>query len=456
MPAALQIVGIPLAERVQPGADLIALLREPLTSISWPDGSRGITDGDLIVVTSKIVAKAEGRILPATERERAIDEATVRTIAVKQTPRGATKIVQTQHGLVLAAAGIDASNTADGTIVLLPVDPDSSAAELARRLEVGLGVRVGVIITDTLGRPWRLGLTDVAIGAAGVQVLDDYTDRTDAFGRQLETTVVAIADEVAAAADLVKGKVTNTPVAVVRGLRGSVLPAESVDPGARALVRPLDEDLFTLGTREAILQGRQQAVTDRRTVRNFTADDVPDDLLNAAIAAAVTAPAPHHSAPWQFTVLRPGARRTSLLDAMADRWRRDLRQLDGMDESQIERRVRRGDILRSAPVVILPTVDLAAGAQQYVDEGRSAAERDMFLVAGGAAVQGLLIALAAHGVGAAWISSTLFCADVVRQELHWVDTVLPLGAIAIGYPATDPKPRPARSAEQFRSDVTDR
>ncbi|MFM7146405.1 MAG: coenzyme F420-0:L-glutamate ligase, partial [Actinomycetales bacterium] len=200
MPGTVQIVGIHLAERVQPGVDLFALLREPLTSITWPDGSTGITDGDLIVVTSKIVAKAEGRILPATERDRAIDEATVRTIAVKQTPRGATKIVQTQHGLVLAAAGIDASNTADGTIVLLPVDPDSSAAELARQVQVGLGVRVGVIITDTLGRPWRLGLTDVAIGAAGIQVLDDYTDRTDAFGRQLETTVMAIADEVASAA----------------------------------------------------------------------------------------------------------------------------------------------------------------------------------------------------------------------------------------------------------------
>ncbi|MFM7145681.1 MAG: nitroreductase family protein, partial [Actinomycetales bacterium] len=133
----------------------------------------------------------------------------------------------------------------------------------------------------------------------------------------------------------------------------------------------------------------------------------------------------------------------------------DLRQFDGMDDAQIDRRVRRGDILRSAPVIILPTVDLAAGAQQYVDEGRTAAERDMFLVAGGAAVQGLLIALAAHGLGAAWISSTLFCADVVRQELGWADTVLPLGAIAVGYPGTDPTPRPARSAEQYRRDVID-
>ncbi len=457
MSPALQVVGVELAARVQAGDDLVALLREPLVALRWPDGSTGLIAGDIVVVTSKIVAKTEGRVRPASAREEAIDEQTVRVIAVKQTPRGATKIVQTPHGLVLAAAGIDASNTDDGTIVLLPEDPDASAGRLATQLQTTFGVPVGVIITDTMGRPWRLGLTDVAIGAAGIAVLDDYTDRVDAFGRPLETTVVAMADEIAAAADLVKGKVTNTPVAVVRGMASLLLPPESgaQDRGARAMVRPLDEDLFTLGTQEAIALGRRRAVTERRTIRRFTDEPVSDAVIDMAIEAAITSPAPHHSTPWQFTVLRPGARRTRLLDAMSARWRTDLEHIDGMDAEQIDRRIRRGDILRTAPVVLLPAMDLAAGAHAYPDEIRRAAERDMFLVAGGAAVQSLLIALAAHGLGAAWISSTLFCADVVRDELQWSDALLPLGAIAIGHPAGDPPPRVPRSAAQFRRDIND-
>lgn len=455
MSPALQIVGVALPQRVRAADDLPALLEAPLRAVQWPDGSTGLADGDIVVVTSKVVAKAEGRVRQAVMREQAIDEESVRVIAVKQTPRGATKIVQTRHGLVLAAAGIDASNTDDGTIVLLPEDPDSSAMRLSAHLQMKLGVRLGVIVTDTMGRPWRLGLTDVAIGSAGVATLDDYTDRVDAFGRQLETTVVAIADEVAAAADLVKGKVTNTPVAVVRGLGASLLAPSSPDAGARAMVRPLDEDLFTLGTQEAIALGRRLAVTERRTVRKFTDQPVSDEVINQAIEAAITSPAPHHSTAWHFTVLRQSAARTQLLDAMAARWRTDLAEIDGLDAAQIDRRIRRGDLLRTAPVVLLPAMDLAAGAHDYPDEVRRAAERDMFLVAGGAAVQSLLIALSAAGLGAAWISSTMFCADVVRRELHWGDGLLPLGAIAIGHPAGSPPPRPPRSAEQFRRDVTD-
>jgi len=455
MSPALQIVGVALPQRVRAGDDLPALLEAPLRAVQWPDGSTGLADGDIVVVTSKVVAKAEGRVRQAVMREQAIDEESVRLIAVKQTPRGATKIVQTRHGLVLAAAGIDASNTDDGTIVLLPEDPDSSAMQLSAHLQMNLGVRLGVIVTDTMGRPWRLGLTDVAIGSAGVATLDDYTNRVDAFGRQLETTVVAIADEIAAAADLVKGKVTNTPVAAVRGLGASLLTPASPDAGARAMVRPLDEDLFTLGTQEAIALGRRLAVTERRTVRKFTDEPVSDALINQALEAAITSPAPHHSTAWQFTVLRPSAARTQLLDAMAERWRTDLAEIDGLDAAQIDRRIRRGDLLRTAPVVLLPAMDLAAGAHDYPDEVRRAAERDMFLVAGGAAVQSLLIALSAAGLGAAWISSTMFCADVVRRELQWGDGLVPLGAIAIGHPLESPLPRQARSAEQFRRDITD-
>lgn len=174
----------------------------------------GLADGDVLLVTSKIVSKAEGRILEATDREAAIDAETVRVVA----RRGTLRIVENRQGLVMAAAGVDASNTPAGTVLLLPEDPDRSARAIRDGLRDTLGVEVGVVVTDTFGRPWRAGLTDVAIGAAGVRVLDDLRGGTDAYGNPLNATVVATADELAAAGDLVKGKAAGLPVAVVRGL----------------------------------------------------------------------------------------------------------------------------------------------------------------------------------------------------------------------------------------------
>lgn len=437
----LQVVGVPGLPRIAPGDDLAALIAEGAAQVAWPDGTIGLTDGDIVVITSKVVAKAEGRIEQAASRDDLVLRESVRVIATKRTPRGETRIVQTAHGLVLAAAGIDASNTDPGTVVLLPVDPDASAARLRSELQQRTGARIAVVITDTMGRPWRMGLTDVAIGVAGLQPLDDHTGRVDAHGRTLEMTVIAIADEIAAAADLVKGKVDEVPVGIVRGMGAYATDADG--PGATALIRPIDEDLFTLGTEEAIALGRATAPASRRTIRHFTDAPVPADAVDRAIAAAVTAPAPHHTVPWRFAVLEPGDRRTTLLDAMAGRWRADLRA-DGISPDEIERRVSRGDLLRTAPIVIVPFVDLAAGAHQYPDAIRSAAEREMFLVSGGAAVQSLMIALAADGLGSAWISSTMFCAAVARDALGLAPSMQPLGAIAIGHPAERPTARAPR------------
>jgi len=444
---ALQVIPVSIDRRIQAGDDLAELLRAHLESIIWPDGSRSLTNGDVIVVTSKIVSKSEGRIIQASSRDEAIDREAVRVVATKTTPKGVTKIVQTRHGLVMAAAGVDASNVDEGTIALLPVDPDSSARAMALALRASLGVQVAVVITDTMGRPWRMGVTDVAIGSAGLQVLDDYTGRTDSYGRTLEMTIIAIADEIAAAADLVKGKVTNAPVAVVRGMADFV--TADLDSGSAALIRPLDEDLFSLGTAEAFSLGRREAASNRRTVRAFTHDHVADDVIKEAISSAITAPAPHHCTPWRFAVLREGAQRTELLDAMADVWRRDLEKTPGISAEDIEKRISRGNLLRTAPVVIVPFMDLASGAHTYPDEARSNYERDMFLVAGGAAVQNLLISIAAQGLGSAWISSTLFCPEVVQHQLNLDATALPLGAIAIGYPATTPAPRPHADPSVF-------
>jgi len=341
---------------------------------------------------------------------------------------------------VLAAAGVDASNVPAGWVALLPEDPDASARALRTGLRSRLGVDVAVIVTDTFGRPWRNGLVDVAIGAAGFPVLDDHRGRTDAHGHTLEMTVTALADEVAAAAELVKGKLDAVPVAVVRGLP---FEAPADDAGARPLVRPATEDMFRLGTREA----KRAAVYDRRTVRAFTTAAVDRALVDRAIAAAVTAPAPHHSTPWRFVVVQERA--AELLDAMRAAWVEDLRR-DNFTDEQIDRRTRRGDVLRDAPLLVVPCLVTTGFAHSYPDDRRATAEREMFLVAMGAGVENFLVALAAEGLGSAWVSSTMFCKDVVRDVLDLPQDWDPMGTVAVGYAAEPPRDRPPRGVEDYR------
>ena len=232
------VEGIP---EVAPGDDLAGMLGDALEG--------ALEDGDILVVTSKIVSKAEGRQVAATDREDAITAETVRVVASRAHAAGVTRIVENRQGLVLAAAGVDSSNTPDGTVLLLPADPDASARALCAALRDRFGLRLGIVVSDTLGRPWRLGQTDLAIGAAGVTVVDDLRGSTDAGGRRLEATMVAVGDELASAGELVKGKAQGRPVAVVRGLGSLVTGLDA--PGARSIVRPSAEDLFRQGSDEA-------------------------------------------------------------------------------------------------------------------------------------------------------------------------------------------------------------
>jgi coenzyme F420-0:L-glutamate ligase/coenzyme F420-1:gamma-L-glutamate ligase len=415
----LPVTGLP---EFRPGDDLAAAIH---TAAPW------LRDGDVVVITSKVVSKCEGRIVAAPsdpEQRDALRRSLIESEAVRVLARkGRTLITANRHGLVQAAAGVDGSNVGATELALLPDDPDASAARLRAELRQVAGVAVGVILTDTMGRAWRTGQTDAAIGSAGVPVLHSYAGASDPHGNELLVTEVAVADEIAAAADLVKGKLTAVPVAVLRGL---MLP----DDGscAAGLLRGGPDDLFWLGTAEAIELGRRQALLMRRSVRRFADRAVEPEVLQAAVAEALTAPAPHHTRPVRFVWLADRDRRITLLDTMKAAWRADL-IADSVPAEAVERRVARGQILYDAPEVVIPFL-VPDGAHSYPDPARTAAEHTMFTVAVGAAVQALLVALAVRDVGSCWIGSTIFAPDTVRQILGLPQDWEPLGAIAIGYP----------------------
>jgi len=253
------LVGVP---EIKSGDDLAALIADAIVAQAADDPESLPREGDILVVSSKVVAKAEGRQVPASEREKAIAEDTVRVVAERVHPGGVTQIVETRQGLIMAAAGIDMSNVPEGTALRLPEDPDRSARALCTELRTRFGVALGIVITDTFGRPWRVGQTDVAIGAAGLTLVDDLRGAADANGRGLHATITVLADELAGAADLVKGKTGGIPVAVVRGLGRLVTGIDA--PGARSLQRSVDEDMFRFGTAEAYRLGYEAALAEQR------------------------------------------------------------------------------------------------------------------------------------------------------------------------------------------------
>ena len=433
-PAPLQVVPLAGLPEVGEGDDLAGLLLDAVRAAGLQ-----LADGDVLAVTSKVVAKVEGRVVPLpadpAERERvhrqAVAAETVRVVA----RRGELVIAETRHGLVGANALIDESNAGADALVLLPEDPDASAARLRAALAERSGRQVAVVVTDTLGRPWRRGHTDVAVGVAGMGALEDYRGRLDAEGRVLEVTEVAVPDEVAAAADLVKRKLARVPAALLRGV-----PAPAGEGTARDLVRPAAEDLFRSGSGPedlvAFLEGR-------RTRRFFSPEPVDDQAVERAVLAAMTAPFPHHTRPFRVVVVDRGPGRERYLNEMEAAWREDLAG-DGTPAEVVERRMARSwALLGEAPVLLVPCL-APGGRHSYPDERRSAAETAMFELAAGGAVGTLLLALHAQGLGGAWISSSLFCQPVAAHALDLPDGWLPLGSVAAGHadPEDQPRPRP--------------
>jgi coenzyme F420-0:L-glutamate ligase/coenzyme F420-1:gamma-L-glutamate ligase len=251
-------------EEVRPGDDIASLIA----------ARTELSAGDVVVVTSKIVSKAAG-LATTTAKEELLEAETDRVVA----RRGSTSIVRTHHGLTMAAAGIDNSNTAPGTLIPLPPDPDASAAELRTRLRELTGVDVAVIISDTAGRAWRVGQTDIAIGCAGLLPFDSFAGRTDPYGNALAVTSPAVADQIAGGAELASGKFGARPVIVVRGTDPSWLTADD-GPGARALIRDEASDMFGLGSREAAVA----AIVGDQPVRGLPADSTPlDDIIDLAL-----------------------------------------------------------------------------------------------------------------------------------------------------------------------------
>jgi coenzyme F420-0:L-glutamate ligase/coenzyme F420-1:gamma-L-glutamate ligase len=234
----VQIDPVPGIPEVHPGDDLPALLIAALSAAGMD-----LRDGDILAVTQKVISKAEGRVVAEADgpgRAGWVARETVRVVA----RRGDLVISETRHGFVCANAGVDASNVPEGLLTLLPEHPDASAERVREALARWAGTRVAVVVTDTFGRPWRDGLTNVAIGAAGLPSVVDLRGRADAAGRVLEATVIALADEVAAASGLVMGKSDGVPAARIRGVE---VPDWAPVAGASALVRNAADDLFRTG-----------------------------------------------------------------------------------------------------------------------------------------------------------------------------------------------------------------
>jgi coenzyme F420-0:L-glutamate ligase / coenzyme F420-1:gamma-L-glutamate ligase len=415
----VSLVVVPLAgmPEVRPGDDLARLLLEAVRRAGLE-----LADGDVLAVTSKVVAKAEGRLVPLpgdpAGRERALREAVAAETARVVARRGRLVIAETRHGLVGANALVDASNAGGDQLVLLPDDPDASAARLRAALEALDGHDVAVVVTDTLGRPWRLGQTDVAVGLAGMGAMDDWRGRADGDGRPLEVTEVAVADEVAAAADLVKGKASRVPAALLRGV-----PRPKGDGRARDLVRPPAEDLFrTAGTAEdllAFLEGGPPPTA-------FLPDPIDPAILQLAAAAAGAVPLPGGRRFQAVPV--PAAARAACLAALSPVVDNSRRPTPRSATLPLRGPESGAGSLQAAPTLL-------ACCLGPPDAARAADPAATDELAAGGAIRTLVLGLHALGVAAVVAPAAPAARPALAGALGLDPGWLPLGLLAAGHAA---------------------
>jgi coenzyme F420-0:L-glutamate ligase/coenzyme F420-1:gamma-L-glutamate ligase len=378
----VQLIPLPGLPEIRPGDDLAGVLAPAIVTA-------GGRDGDVVAITQKVVSKAEGRLADAADRDAVVSAETARVVA----RRGDLLSAETRHGLICANAGVDASNVEAGVLTLLPEDPDGSAAALRRDLAAATGADLAIVITDTFGRPWREGVVNVAIGCSGMPALVDLRGRPDHHGRAMDTTIVGLADEVAAASGLVMTKSARVPAAIVRGVDRAGAP-EGV---AHDLVRSPFEDLF----RESALQSLQA----RADVLAFG----PDPLPRAAVEEAVRTALGAITDPILFVAIDSAAARRRLATVRGTR--------------------------ADAPTAILPCV--TEGASRAFEIGRS--------------IQTLLAALHAQGAASAWTPLAPEAGDPVREALDLAGAWTPVGIVAAGWTAEGgaPPPRPPVELDRF-------
>lgn len=301
----LTVYAPPVDEDIEPGSDLAAILINSLRR-----NRIDLKDGDILVIASKVVSKADGRLRTVDDRaefEELVANSSTHLVAERTYGSGTTvQIVRTQAGTVQAAAGLDQSNSGDA-VVLHPHDCDHSAAVLRQRVEASFSVRIGLIISDTSSRPWRIGVSDIALGLSGFSGLDDQRGRPDDDGRVQSVTVRAIADEIASAADIVKGSSRGLPMALVRGAGGYL---DNGGDGAKALSRELGEDWFRYGHVEAIHRGLGVPELPGRAAAGDNGDDILEKVSRAIrVVRAGQSRTPGHAA-WRMRIEGSGSRIT--------------------------------------------------------------------------------------------------------------------------------------------------
>jgi len=434
------LAGVPIVKR---GDDLLSIV---LTALERSDEQ--LRDGDILVIAQKIVSKAEGRLVsladvtPSSRAEKLALEVNKDPRLVELILQESTEVVRARRdvlvvahrlGFVLANAGIDQSNIEHGhtgdMALLLPSDPDATCEALCAALKTHTGTDVAVIINDSHGRAFRNGVVGVALGVSGLTALTNLRGTLDLFSRSLRHTEVGTADEIASAASLLMGQgAEGRPIVLARGL-----PASRSKGRASDLVRAKELDLFRTPAPRWPSAGDINLLLGQRSIRCYSDEHIPDQLLEEVIRAATYAPSAHNRQPWRFAIIKTAGAKSRLAQAMGDRLRID-RTSDGdppmIIDADVARSIRR---ITNSPVGIVVCMTME-DMDHYVDAARASAEHQMAVQSTAMAMQNLLLAAHALELGASILCAPLFCPDTVRASLELPSQWEPQSLITLGWP----------------------